>query len=246
MFSKRLLILALLGLPVVASAQDVIILASGQNLKGHVLRYDATRFTIMVGTEVKEIPADDVHSVFFDIDVEETSPPTSEIVAPATSAPPVVAAVLTSAPPVATTAPAVATSAAPAGPYGLVEKNLSVNEYMLHGPSLTGKVVKLEFFYRTPIQAGKTEPYMATIADKQARIEIEFGKEPYAWFKQLPDHIVYTDITWQKARAYYLYGVVGEGKTKAFVNGLPAEAQAFHPIGRKTKKGMRGALEYGW
>ena len=205
MSSKRLLVCLLAVLPALASAQDVIILVSGQNLKGRMLRYDDYRFTMMVGTEVKEVAAEDIHSVFFGIDAPEPvmpAPTNSPVVEPPKPVPVEPAVVV--APP-----------ARPMPPYGMVEKNVSVDEYLLHGANLTGKVVKLEFFCRNVIRPGKEEPYMTTLSDSKSGIEVEFSKEAYAWINQLPDKIVYTDLTRSKPRAYYLYGVVGAGKTRA-------------------------------
>lgn len=243
MYSKRLLVLLLAGLPALAFAQDVIILVSGQNLKGKMLRYDDNRFTMMVGTEVKEIAAEDIHSVFFAIDEAPATTPstTNQPVAEIPKPVPVVPPVVTTAPPAVVTAPG-----RPLPPYGNVEKSLSVDEYLLRGANLTGKVVKLEIFCRNLIRPGKEEQYMTTLADSKSSIDVEFGKDAYAWFNQLPDHIIYTDLTRTKPRAYYLYGVVGQRKTKALMSWQPVDANELFPIGRKTKKGMRGAMEYGW
>ena len=224
-----------------ASAQDVIILVSGQNLKGKMLRYDDNRFTMMVGTVVQEIAAEDVHSVFFAIDEAASSAPTNKPVAEMPEAPPVAPTAVTAAAPVVAAVPV-----RPLPPYGNVEKSVSVDEYLLHGANLTGKVVKLEFFCRNVIRPGKEEPYVTSIADSKSSIEVEFSKDAYAWFNQLPEQIVYTDLTRSKPRAYYLYGVVGSSKVKAMMSWQPAEAHKLYPIGRKTKKGMRGTMEYGW
>jgi hypothetical protein len=236
MFSKRLLVLVLAGLPALAFAQDVIILVSGQNLKGRMLRYDDNRFTMMVGTEVKEVAAEDIHSVFFGIDAPEPAiaTPTNKPVVVAPKPAPVAPSVVAEVP------------VRPMPPYGMVEKSVSVDEYLLHGINLTGKVVKMEFFCRNVIRPGKGDTYLTMLSDSKSGVEVEFGKDAYAWFNQLPDQIVYTDLTRSKPRAYYLYGVVGTGKAKAMMDWLPAEANTLYPIGRKTKKGMRGTIEYGW
>ena len=132
-----------------ASAQDAIILTSGQTLKGHVLRYDNSRFSIFVSNEVREVYADDVHSIFFG--VEDSLVPTQVPVerTTATSAPPKVVETTVSAPPArpaATGAPLTTSTKQKPPPartdYGPSEGNFSVSEMIARSPQVDGKVVK--------------------------------------------------------------------------------------------------------
>jgi hypothetical protein len=77
-------------------------------------------------------------------------------------------------------------------------------------------------------------------------MDVEFGKEAYTWFNQLPQHMTFTDVAGRKPRSYYVYGVVGKSATPSWVAGRQIEGCTFEPVGRKTKKGMRGAMEYEW
>lgn len=252
-------ILRLGGLAVVvagiAQAQDAVILSSGQTLKGHVLRYDSSRFSILVSNEVRELYTDDIHSIFFG--VESESPAAAASAAPEASVIETTAtATFTAepapepeaAPPAGRTAAEAASTNKPAAakpPTGPVDASLTIAELLARGTAYEGKLVKLEFCSRSVIREGARLPYLATLTDGKGTLDVEFPKEAYAWVNQLPDRITYSDVMGRNPRAYYLYGLVGKGTQQVFFAGRMMPGVSFEAVGRKTKKGIKG-VEYTW
>ncbi|HEY8241474.1 MAG TPA: hypothetical protein VIH35_08505 [Kiritimatiellia bacterium] len=243
----------LAALSLTATAQDAIVLTSGQTVKGHVLRYDNSRFSVFVSNSVREFYADDVHSVFFGVDGTELS---AEQSAAETSAPPAIVETVVSVKPASNAVAASASTGAPPGSaaakqvqarteYGPSEGNFTVSEMLAKGAQLYGKVIKLEFFSRGVIREGADRGYFTALTDGQASVDVAFGKESYSWFSQLPDRITYTDVSSRSARAYYLYGISGKSDQQVYLGGRAVQGCTFQPIGRKTKKGIKG-VEYAW
>lgn len=237
-----------------AVAQDAIIFTSGQALKGRVLRYDDSQFSVLVSNEVREVYADDVHSIFFGVEdriiaAESTAPsnppPAPETVAPeiivqATNVPEPVVAVTNAKTPASTT------KSPPAKKdYGASEGGFTTSEVLARGTQLEGKLIKLEFYSRSVIRESAQLPYAVSLSDGKASLEVEFPKEAYSWFSQLPDRITYSDVMGRNPRAYFLYGIVGKGTQDVYFAGRMVPGVTFQPVGRKTKKGIKGT-EYTW
>jgi hypothetical protein len=231
-----------------ARAQDVVVLTSGQSVKGQVLRFDSTTFSVMVSNEVQDFAEDDVHSVFFGVEeTTDATAPAGPSAAPHPAAPP----------PPETTPPAPEKPAPPAAKapspsttkpqnYGAVSGSYTVSEVLSQSAQLDGKLIKLEFFKRGIIRDGQEQRYSVRLSDNQGEIEVPFGQEAYAWFDQLPEWNTYSDIGRRKARDYNVYGIVSvQSNTTTWLGTRQVPAVKLEPVGRKTGKGIKG-IEYAW
>jgi hypothetical protein len=233
-----------------AIAQDAIILASGETIKGRVLRFDDNRFSMLVSNDVRDLPVADVRSIFFGIDDQPAPsapsqpPPPEPVLETFVTLPPATAPTHAPAP-----APPVAKTNAPATQGrrdgGPLEGGFTVSEVLARGAQLDGKLIKLEFYSRGVIREGGEYPYMTALNDGRATLDIPFPKDAYSWFSQLPDRITYSDVMGRNPRAYFVYGIVGQGTQQVFFAGRMIPGVTFEPIGRKTKKGVKGT-EYTW
>lgn len=256
---------------------DVVVDYKGEAIPAKVIRFEDNVFTLSTSNGVQTLPVEEVTSIFFDLNkpLEEApgagaveppeapgrEPPRTERVAPPSQRQPV---------PETDPEPAaeqVTREGRPGAggqfkqpglvppPYGNVESSLLADEVKSAGAALKGKVVKVEFHFRgamRPLPSGGYFVSLHTSGD-WAGLWVVIEEEAAQWFRQVPERPAYLDRGYQKARGFYVYGVVVEAPPEwathqIMMGGQPPGATSYtiQPIGRKTQRGLRGALEYGW
>lgn len=267
-----------------ADEYDVVVDFKGESIPAKVLRFDDNVFTLSTSNGPRTIPVEEVTSIFFDLNkplseaaAPSPGPDVPEFEGPAEPpAPPDPAPEADPAPvrpPLRREqsnpqpepgqrpggGPASRQPVRPAlvpPPYGPVEAALLSTEVKGAGAQLKGKVAKVEFHYRgalRPLPDGGHFVSLHTAGDWSG-LWVVIDDEAVPWFRQVPEQPSYLDRGFQKARGYYVYGVVVEAPAawsqhqSMMWGGQPPGTASYtlQPIGRKTQRGLRGALEYGW
>jgi hypothetical protein len=214
-----------------AQAQDAVVLTSGETAKGRVLRYSNHRFVIMVSNQVRDVRSDEVQSIFCDVD-EARPQRTAAPPAPAPTATNAAALPADTAPEKAASPKAKPTQAAAPGP---AVATCSIVDLKARSGQFDGKVVKVEFLWRGPIRHGQDDTYVVALSDGRASLDVTFDQKAFTWFNQLPDQEFPQCYPGMSRRTCHLYGIVASGAGSCTVT----------PIGRKTRKGLKGT-EYSW
>jgi hypothetical protein len=281
--SGAILLISLLAWPCArADEYDVVVDFKGESIPARVIRFDDNVFTLSTSNGTRTIPVEEVTSIFFDLNKplgEAATPPpepVAQVFEEPAEAPAPPAAESEPAPerrpmrreqPDLQPEPGQRPGVGPASrqpvrpvlvppPYGPVEASLLSTEVKGAGDQLKGKVVKVEFHYRgalRPLPDGGHFVSLHTAGDWSG-LWVVIDDEAVPWFRQVPEQPSYLDRGFQKARGYYVYGVVVEAPAawsqhqSMMWGAQPPGAASFtlQPIGRKTQRGLRGALEYGW
>jgi hypothetical protein len=244
---------------------DVVVDYKGEAIPAKVIRFEDNVFTLSTSNGVRTLPVEEVTSIFFDLNKPLDEAPRHDTRVPKEpeQVPPPVLRPEPRPSPEPRSEPAPEPEAGgrfkrPAHvppPYGNVESSLLADEVKSAGAVLKGKVVKVEFHFRgamRPLPAGGHFVSLHTAGD-WAGLWVLIDDEAAPWFRQVPERPAYLDRGYQKARGFYVYGVVVEAPPEWAMHQVMMGAQppgatsyTLQPIGRKTQRGLRGALEYGW
>lgn len=271
MRSTLIALSALIGATVSSFAEeyDVVMDYKGESIEAKVLRFEDNTFTLSTTNGLRTLPVEEVTSIFFDLN-RPIEPAPAPVPAPQAAPDPAPAA--PKDPPRAPRSePAAQAPERPAEggplnklatvqrvppPYGAVESSLLSHEVKNAGAGLVGKVVKVEFHFRSALRTlpdGRHFVSLHTSGDWSG-LWVLLEDEAVPWFRQIPEQPSFMDRNFQKARGYYVYGVVveapAEWASRQVMMGQMqmgiGKAYTIQPIGRKTQRGLRGALEYGW
>lgn len=237
---------------------DVVIDFKGEAIPARILRFEDNVFTIATSNGVRELPVEEVTTVFFDINGPmETAAPVAappQASAPIEAPPPRPDPVPAAAPPVAAISNAPVPSPRIGPPYGQPAASLLATDLRVQGQALLGRVVKVEFHSRGGMVSAPDGSIMVQLncVNDWYPLPINAEASTLDWFRQLPTTPSFLDLGRRKARGFYLYGVVIETPA-AWGTQFPQAAMSLQmnrftiqPIGRKTQRGVRGAVDYGW
>lgn len=201
-----------------AGAEDLVSLNDGAFIRGQVTAFSNGNFYVWVDSVPAIIGISDVDSVVFDTRKTDDRDlrPAFSVSPPAPQPKPQV-----------TQGPSVKVGSVP-------EVRASLSEFRAKKMDLIGKVIKLEFFYRSEIESIGTGKYRARLSDGSDSIEIRFDQTAYDYLNNVKTGSYRWSNDGLAKRGYYIYGL-------AELDNSHYEGVEFKPLGR-TKKGS----DYCW